>query len=336
MRLRAGQLLGTAALARAALGIAALWANGALAGLGWWIAAQQHAVQSLLAAEIDALRAGDTAALWGLATMCGAYGFLHALGPGHGKALIAGASVGLRASARRMALIALAGSLAQALVAIALVYAGFALFDVTARSLADGSQRWFSAGGDLIIALLGAWLLARGLAGLRRVPPDHTAHDDGRGCGHAHGPDPDEVARAVGPAATLALVAAMAARPCTGAIFVLVIAWRMSLPWAGALAVLAMGLGAAAFTALVAWLAVSSRDLLGAGSEATARLLVPGLQIAAGGLILAFGGLGFVGVLASRRLGRHDSRLTRAPRRYSSVRSRHSSGKSSTSSMRLR
>ena len=78
------------------------------------------------------------------------------------------------------------------------------------------------------------------------------------------------------------------------------IAWRMGLPAAGAAAALAMGLGTAAFTLIVAWLAVTSRDaaFLGAGEGRAARLLAPALQIGAGGLMLVVGGALAAGGLA--------------------------------------
>lgn len=300
MRLRAAVCLAFAAL------IAAVWATGGFAMLAWWLQGQQRALQSALAGAISALRADAPAAVWSLVALCGVYGFLHALGPGHGKALIAGAAVGTRATARRMALIALLGSVAQALVAIALVYGGFALFGVTARSLTDEATRWTGPLGNVVIALMGAWILARGLRALQPAVgrtglhgAGHAHH--GHACGHDHGPSPAAAAQAVGLGATLALVAGMAARPCTGAIFVLVVAWRMGAPVAGAAGVLAMGLGTAAFTALVAWFAVTSREaaLLSAGPSGAARRVGPGLQILTGGMILAIAGALLLSDIAS-------------------------------------
>ena len=60
----------------------------------------------------------------------------------------------------------------------------------------------------------------------------------------------------------------------------------------GAAAVVAMGLGTAVFTLIVATLAVAGRDaaFLAAGDGRAARLLGPGLQIAVGGLIFGIGG----------------------------------------------
>lgn len=287
MRLTAGLLLALAAAAALAL-----WASGGFQIIGWWVVQQQHAVQSALAGRIQALRAGEPAALWSLVALSAAYGFLHALGPGHGKALVAGAAVGTGATARRMALIALAGSLGQAAVAIGLVYGALAIFAATARGTVAAADRWIAPAGNLAVALIGAWILWRGLRALNAARTHDLAHVHDDHCGHNHGPDPAEVARATGPAATLALIGAMAARPCTGALVVLVLAWRMDLAGAGIAAVVAMGLGTAAFTVLVAFAAVSSRNaaFLAAGNGRTARLLAPGLQIAAGGLIFFIGG----------------------------------------------
>jgi ABC-type nickel/cobalt efflux system permease component RcnA len=291
------RVIAAALLAGLALAALALWSSGVFQALGFWLADQQHALQSTLAAHIRALRAGEPAAFWSLVALCGGYGFLHALGPGHGKALIAGAAVGTRATALRMAAIAVIGSLAQAAVAILAVYGGFAAFEATARGTVAAADHWVAPVGNLAVAAIGGWILWRGIGALpaRAGDPGHE------GCGHAHGPGAEEAAGATGIGATLALVGAMAARPCTGAIVVLVIAWRMGLAAQGAAGVVAMGLGTAAFTVLVALLAVTSRDaaFLTAGDGRAARLLAPGLQILAGGLILGISGTLLVGALAS-------------------------------------
>jgi nickel/cobalt exporter len=286
-----GRLFAGIVLAIGAVGLAALWASGGLAMLGWRVAAAQRAAQDALAGELAALRDGDAAARWGLLALCFGYGFLHAVGPGHGKALVAAATLGGRATAARMTLVAVVGSLAQAATAVALVFGGLALAGMSARSLTEGAERWLAPVGNLAMAAIGAWLVWRGIAGLRAR---ESTHEHGCGCPtHAGAPDT--------PGGTLALVAAMAARPCAGAMFLLVIAWRMGWPAAGVAGVAAMGLGTAAFTALVAWLAATSRDaaLLTAGSGSAARLAAPALALSAGGIVLALGALGFLAALAA-------------------------------------
>ena len=283
MRLTAALLL-----AAAALMTVLAWQAGLHHALLWHAARQQHLVQDSLAGRIQALRSGDAAAFWSLIGLCAAYGFLHALGPGHGKLLVSGAAIGSRATAARMGLVAVAGSLGQAAVAILLVYGAFALFEVTLRGTMAAADRWIAPLGNLAVAAVGAWLLLRGLRSLRHtLGPAHRHR-----CSHHHGPGPAEIERAAGPAATAGLIAAMAARPCTGALFVLVLAWRMDVAAAGAAAVLAMGLGTAAFTLIVALVAVTGRDaaFLATGDGRAGRVLAPALQILTGGLILAVSG----------------------------------------------
>ncbi|CAN5806125.1 nickel transporter [soil metagenome] len=286
--------LGLAALGLAALVLALLWASGSFARLGWWALDQQRSVQTLLARRIHDMRAGEPFAFFGLVTLCAGYGFLHAVGPGHGKVLVAGAALGTRAGAARMGGIALAGSLAQALVAILVVYGGFLIFQASARGTVAASDAWLEPLGHAAVAPIGAWLLSRGLWTFRPSSGDACA------CGHAHGPDPEAAMAAARLREMAALVGAMAIRPCTGALFVLVIAWRLDLAAAGAAAVIAMGIGTAAFTVLVAWLAVGGREaaLLSAGSGPFARRLAGGLQIGAGTLILVLSGAMLGTVLA--------------------------------------
>lgn len=157
-------------------GLALAWATGALQAVTWWAIQQQHALQAALAAEIQRLRAGEPGAFAALVALCFGYGFVHAVGPGHGKVLVTGAAVGLRASAARMAGIALAGSLAQALLAIVLVYGALFALALPARGLVETSERWLTPLSAVLIAVIGVWLVARGLRSLRR------AH------AHGHGP----------------------------------------------------------------------------------------------------------------------------------------------------
>ena len=84
-----------------------------------------------------------------------------------------------------------------------------------------------------------------------------------------------------------ALVVAIALRPCTGAVFVLIITQSLGVGWAGVLGVLAMGLGTGLVTALVAGLAVWSREGAWANipGSGLARLL-PAAEVVAGALIV--------------------------------------------------
>ncbi len=262
------------------------WATGGFDALARWAADGQREVQGDMAAAIRALKAGEAGALLGLMTLAFAYGFFHAAGPGHGKALIGGYGVGRRVPALRLSLIALASSLAQAATAIALVYGGVFLFDWSRERMEGVAERWLAPASYAAIGAIGAWLLWRGLRGLREHPAHGHDHVD---CGHAHGPSPDEVARVTSARDAALLIAGIAIRPCTGALFLLVICWRLGVDMAGILGTLAMALGTATVTVAVALLSTTAREgaLAGFASGPAARRVVPVLELSAGALILA-------------------------------------------------
>lgn len=294
-----------AGLAAAALLAALFLAEGALMRQA---VQAQAAFQNALAGLLRALRAGDLAALAGLLGVAFAYGFLHAAGPGHGKALLVGYGVGRRVAALRMAGIALVAALAQATVAVALVQGAAALFELTRTELLRLEADVVPVFANLALGLIGVWLVWRGMAGLRRrrvvaLAPaggghghhhghDHH-HDTGEacgGCGHRHGPSAAEVAALRSPWEAVLLVAAIAARPCSGALILLFLTLRMDIVWAGILGVYAMALGTALVTAGVGLLAVMSREGALGISDRIGRLvgIVPWAELAVGGAILWF------------------------------------------------
>ena len=92
----------------------------------------------------------------------------------------------------------------------------------------------------------------------------HHHHDHGdehaSAWGHAHGPEPEELAGPGGWQRGLSAIAAVGIRPCSGAIIVLVFALAQGLFWAGVAATFVMGLGTAITVALIASLAVAFRS----------------------------------------------------------------------------
>ena len=97
--------------------------------------------------------------------------------------------------------------------------------------------------------------------------------------------DQFEILRSVRDA--VAVVAAIAIRPCTGALFLLILTYALGLIWAGIVGVFIMGLGTASLTALVALAAVGMRESVlaqVASGPATARVLIA-VEILAGGVI---------------------------------------------------
>lgn len=273
------------------------------AGVGVWLAGGDHLVtawaldgqreaQGAMAGALRRLRSGDTAAVASLMAICFGYGFFHAAGPGHGKLLIGGYGAARQVGAVRLSLVALASSLAQGMTAILLVGAGVWLVGWSRERMTEMADEIFAPLSFMAIALVGLWLVFRGARGLWRLSRvaghDHEGEEHTcSSCGHAHGPAPEDVARAVGLREVVALIAAVAIRPCTGALFVLILTAQMGVFWAGALGALAMALGTASVTVVVAVAAVGLRRGALAGwadSPALARVQ-PLVELAVGGLV---------------------------------------------------
>lgn len=277
----------------------ALWATGALDGVSAWAAEWQRQVQTSMARGLRALRAGEPGALAALLTICFSYGFFHAVGPGHGKVLIGGYSLASKATMWRMSAVALLSSLAQGLSAILLVFAGVLVLNLTRQQMVGLAEDWFADASYGAIALIGLYLLMRGARKLFRVSRNeahshshdhHDEHTHCHDCGHAHAPGLHDVEAAGSWRELAVLIAGVAIRPCTGALFLLVLTWQMGLVWQGVLGVMAMALGTASVTIVTALAAVGLRGgLLGGllqGGGALATRAVPLLEIAAGALVM--------------------------------------------------
>lgn len=280
-----------------ALGLAVIWAMGGYQALLAWALAEQRAAQSGLAAAIRALRGGQAGAMAALLAVCFGYGFLHAAGPGHGKVLIGGYGLGRRVRLWPLAAIALAASMAQALVAVLLVYGFVAALGWTRARMEGVAEDVMVPLGTLAVAGVGVWLCGRGFRRLWRARiagrVHHHGHDHehdhvhGPGCGHAHGPDIAAVDRLTGWRDLLVLIGGIALRPCTGALFLLVLTWQMGIAFAGIAGAFAMGLGTASVTVAVAAFSVWAREgaLASLPGSRVAQAL-PWLEVLAGALVV--------------------------------------------------
>jgi ABC-type nickel/cobalt efflux system permease component RcnA len=214
----------------------------------------------------DAVRAtndtGSPAALLALLGLCFLYGVFHAVGPGHGKAVITAYALTSERIMWRAIGIALLAAFIQATTAVLLVYAVFLTLDGTTR-LITRSVTVAEAASFLLIAAMGGYLLIGGLrrlmrsrtgakAAAHRHDHGHSHHDHGHDHhDHAHLPDANTLGSVRGLRDAIALSIAVGIRPCTGAILVLVFAYGLGLHAAGIGSAYAMGAGTGIAVALL-------------------------------------------------------------------------------------
>ena len=262
-----------------------LWGYGGADALSRWAAEGQRDVQQTMAGYLRGLKRGETGAFLSLMGLCFAYGFFHAAGPGHGKLVIGGYGVAAKVSALRLSVLALASSLAQAGTAVLLVGAGFLAFGWGREQMSVAADQWLAPLSTGAIALVGLWLAWRGIKALRSAPASEVCAR----CGHSHGPTPQQAAEVNSLRDALAVIGVVAIRPCTGALFLLIITWSMGIFAAGIAGALVMGLGTARVTVLVALASVSLRSgiltwITSSGQVFTASMVLQitiGLGIAA-------------------------------------------------------
>jgi nickel/cobalt exporter len=147
----------------------------------------------------------------------------------------------------------------------------------------------------------------------------HHHHDHGEACqhhhhdhgdhasawGHAHAPEPQELAGPGGWKRGLSAIVAVGLRPCSGAILVLVFALAQGLFWAGVAATFVMGIGTAITVAAIAAIAVGARGIAQRFADARpgpGMLLLRGMEVAAALLVLIFGIALLTGYIASERM----------------------------------
>jgi nickel/cobalt exporter len=124
--------------------------------------------------------------------------------------------------------------------------------------------------------------------------------------GHAHGPEPEELAGPGGWWRGLSAIVAVGLRPCSGAIIVLVFALAQGLFWAGIASTFVMAIGTAITVAAIATLAVGARAVakrFAATRVSYGTLMLRGIEVGAAVLVMAFGLLLLTGTMASERMG---------------------------------
>lgn len=205
------------------------------------------------------------------------YGILHALGPGHGKVVIATFLATHPTRVKTSLQLTMAAAIVQGGVAIALVTVMLVVLQRSSRQLHLGSY-WIEKGSYLLVVGLGLWLCWRGGRRLlqtlraargagrmtiRRVVPVGHQHDAHCGCGHQHVPDSAQLAAAVGWKTKSLVVLSMGLRPCSGAIMMLLFSKVIGVYGWGVVSAIAMAIGTALTVSGMALLVQISRGLAG-------------------------------------------------------------------------
>jgi nickel/cobalt exporter len=315
-----------------AAGVASAWsapfgaphpaADMSASGLTGWIFAEQAAFYRSLSGFIRAAKE-DGAAMWELFGVSLGYGVFHAIGPGHGKAVISSYLVANEETWRRGVVLSFVSAGIQSVVAIVIVAIAAVLLGATAKAIGltvrlveiisyalvilIGLRLLYVKGRGFLIACRElTWQQApelafaaapvampRSAAALQAFGrrsralavrggqclfdgctalvhgfqcdgnPDHDYHASA--WGHAHGPEPSELAGVGGWRRGLVAVVAVGLRPCFGAIIVLIFALAQDVFWTGVGATLIMGLGTAATMAAIATVAACRYVLVSHG-----------------------------------------------------------------------
>ncbi|MDO9584606.1 MAG: hypothetical protein Q7J24_16095 [Desulfomicrobium sp.] len=220
---------------------------------------------------------------WLFLFLSGGYGVVHALGPGHGKMLVASYFLGDRGRlgyAHGFAVSMMAAS-AHVASGVVLVLACSALLLPLSGSL-DLSGRMLSRLGGSVIALVGVVIAVRSIQSLRNPMP---AQSDT--CSRSCTPStPPKLKTGLG------IALASGAAPCPVAAMVMAFSLSSGLPLAGSLAMVAMALGMGLTTWLFAVMAIACRDGIRRFCHGPRLQRVSDiLSVCSGFMLLALGGL---------------------------------------------
>lgn len=241
-----------------------------------------------------------TGGLW-LLTGAFFYGVLHAVGPGHGKFIVTTYLSTNKESQLAARVVPFLGSLIQGVSAILFVFILAVGFNLASGDLS--ASRWYVEKiSAILIGTFGAFVIYQALKSLRTrrihiraMKPLHH-HDERCGCGH-HGVGTELTA---GDWKTrLGVILAIGARPCSGAIMILMFSNALGIVTWGIAAVMTMSLGTA-LSIMGLSLAVRyarERTVAFFGGDSNLSWLVPVAKIAGGIVLILFATVLFLTVI---------------------------------------
>ncbi|MDA7949093.1 MAG: nickel/cobalt transporter [Hyphomicrobiaceae bacterium] len=281
------------------------------------VLAIQRDLHRQLAGAVKKLKSdGGLAAAWLLASLSFIYGVVHAVGPGHGKAVISSYVLANERTVRRGIMLSFLAAIVQAVSAICLVVVLAIVLNAAGLTI-KATEAHLETASYALIALVGLWLV---ITQLRRIFAGHAghahahdhdhAHTHGCGhahdhsCGHVHMPDPQDLAGKLSWRKAAAIVFAVGIRPCSGAVIVLIFALANGLFFAGVVATFAMAIGTAITVSSLAVLAVGSKQLalrLAGDSGNWSGWIMNGAALGGSLLVLMLGVTLFLGSLGPAR-----------------------------------
>jgi ABC-type nickel/cobalt efflux system permease component RcnA len=300
--------------------------GGPLGPLFAWVAVHQAHFYRALTASLASLR-NDPSGLWLLFGLSFIYGVFHAVGPGHGKAVISSYMLASGDSARRGIVLSFLSAAVQAVSAVVVVAVGTIILRVSAVGMTFATD-WIGIVSFAAITVFGAWLLWTKIRGDHRrrqavafqpVAGQFVCDDpthDAPGAIHINccAPLPAPAGTpivAAPPVDSLgaflrrawSAIVAVGIRPCSGAIIILVFALSQGFFAAGVAATFVMAAGTGLTVAAIALVAMSAKGIAlrvtGAGSSRGALLLGRTIEIGGAAAVFLFGLVLLGGALAT-------------------------------------
>jgi len=259
------------------------WPELILSSMQWQKGINKQLSELLFQAQTHLYSAGAS-----LMLLSFVYGILHSLGPGHGK-LIVSTYVATHPTKIKISLIlTVLSALLQAVVAIILVSTLLIVFGASMREV-NGEANHLISVSFYVVILLGIIIVARNARVLfKTISPkkktlhihslkplinnkvsnvtnsSHSSHDNHEncGCGHVHFASANDINKASSLKEYLVIIFSVGLRPCTGAIMVLLFSHVLNMYWLGVVSAVAMGLGTALTTSVIAIMTVTGKKIV--------------------------------------------------------------------------
>lgn len=183
------------------------------------------------------------------------YGFLHAIGPGHGKVIMVSYLSTHPTKMKTSLLLSISAALLQALVAIVLVTTLLFVLETSMREI-NAKASYLIDASFVAMILLGLHLAWKSIRNFIKQKSEVKMHHHACGCGHKHHASPADIDQAKNLKDYIGIVFSIGIRPCSGALLVLIFAKSLGFYWLGMIGAIAMGMGTGAAISLLAFVSL--------------------------------------------------------------------------------